>query len=706
MKIDKITIQGFRAFTGTRTIDFTNPVTVLYGNNAQGKSSTLNAIEWCLFGDKCAGLSTGIRERKDWKPQNRTRTHACRVILTCHNDQDTIIFERTPKLGNNGLIVNVGQHVIKSNAANMWVSEHIGQFMDFMAMVYQHQENIRHLALAEPRDKREIINRMLGLGEYNTLMSTIAASKYDKWSGKVQLSIDGINKRVQDRILSYGSQNDEIAKKLALNANLVSIENARQKVLALQKKLSELSGEAVVPDSTGEKEGHIEILERVQQIRRKAREYFIQSPTSVRNQAIAEELVKLEGELAAINKLKQELDLAGTKLSEFIAQNGDEASIKGKISGLTEEKKQIEARLASANSLYAAIDPLYRYMKDSGTGTGAAQCPACGSNTQDQLSYLANKLKQLTDSEVMTLSQHMNGKAKEIESATGLLNQLSTLMVPEASLRTTYAANCDRIAKELELNLQKGEDLARVIAGKLKTAKEAKLQLEDALKSLEPKIRAIEDESDAVINYCKILDNKEHIKRLSNVKDDTNYKQLSALREYAERKSLDIEAILKAVKAIRDEAGASRVNSSKESIKKCFDRIAENPGIVDLEMCLEPSHGNENFLFRDSSGDDVIPILSQGDLNALALSIFYGIGESNTTDLPFNAIIFDDPSQSMAKHHKERIAGLISDAARARQVIVSTMDSELLAMLKDNLTMSMKVIEFSGWDPSNGPEVN
>lgn len=96
----------------------------------------------------------------------------------------------------------------------------------------------------------------------------------------------------------------------------------------------------MVPDSTGEKEGHIEILERVQQIRRKAREYFIQSPTSVRNQAIAEELVKLEGELAAINKLKQELDLAGTKLSEFIAQNGDEASIKGKISGLTEEKSK------------------------------------------------------------------------------------------------------------------------------------------------------------------------------------------------------------------------------------------------------------------------------------------------------------------------------------------------------------------------------
>jgi predicted ATPase len=60
----------------------------------------------------------------------------------------------------------------------------------------------------------------------------------------------------------------------------------------------------------------------------------------------------------------------------------------------------------------------------------------------------------------------------------------------------------------------------------------------------------------------------------------------------------------------------------------------------------------------------------------------------------------------MAKHHKERIAELISDAARERQVIVSTMDSELLAMLKDNLTMRMKVIEFSGWNPSNGPDLN
>jgi predicted ATPase len=122
-------------------------------------------------------------------------------------------------------------------------------------------------------------------------------------------------------------------------------------------------------------------------------------------------------------------------------------------------------------------------------------------------------------------------------------------------------------------------------------------------------------------------------------------------------------------------------------------------------MHLEESRGNEDFRFRDRSGDDVIPILSQGDLNALALSIFYGIGESNAMGLPCNTIIFDDPSQSMAKHHKNRFAELISDAARRRQVIISTMDSELLSMLKDYLTMNMRVIEFSGWEPVDGPQV-
>lgn len=50
LKLKSAIISGFRGFNPEVKIDFNAPVVVLYGENATGKSSTLNAIEWCLFG--------------------------------------------------------------------------------------------------------------------------------------------------------------------------------------------------------------------------------------------------------------------------------------------------------------------------------------------------------------------------------------------------------------------------------------------------------------------------------------------------------------------------------------------------------------------------------------------------------------------------------------------------------------------------------
>ncbi len=63
LKIKRIEIEGFRGFTIKISLEFENPVTLLYGGNHQGKSSVLNAIEWCLYGYECIGDKSGIRER-------------------------------------------------------------------------------------------------------------------------------------------------------------------------------------------------------------------------------------------------------------------------------------------------------------------------------------------------------------------------------------------------------------------------------------------------------------------------------------------------------------------------------------------------------------------------------------------------------------------------------------------------------------------
>jgi len=67
----KVKIKGFRGFLKEKEFSFNLPMILLFGENHYGKSSTLNAIEWCLFGNECTGKNTGIRERIDWEIRNR-----------------------------------------------------------------------------------------------------------------------------------------------------------------------------------------------------------------------------------------------------------------------------------------------------------------------------------------------------------------------------------------------------------------------------------------------------------------------------------------------------------------------------------------------------------------------------------------------------------------------------------------------------------
>src|SRR5260221_7686009 len=67
----KIEICGFRGFTTQQEIAFGKPLILVYGENRNGKSSIINAIEWCLFGPEVAANKYGdIRERVDWEVKN------------------------------------------------------------------------------------------------------------------------------------------------------------------------------------------------------------------------------------------------------------------------------------------------------------------------------------------------------------------------------------------------------------------------------------------------------------------------------------------------------------------------------------------------------------------------------------------------------------------------------------------------------------
>ncbi|WP_214104587.1 ATP-binding protein [Acrocarpospora catenulata] len=85
-------------------------------------------------------------------------------------------------------------------------------------------------------------------------------------------------------------------------------------------------------------------------------------------------------------------------------------------------------------------------------------------------------------------------------------------------------------------------------------------------------------------------------------------------------------------------------------------------------------HADLNVSVDDISGS-ALGVMSQGELHALALSLF--LPRALVADSPFQFLVIDDPVQSMDPEKVDGLAQLLDAVAKRRQVVVFTHDSRL-----------------------------
>ena len=92
----------------------------------------------------------------------------------------------------------------------------------------------------------------------------------------------------------------------------------------------------------------------------------------------------------------------------------------------------------------------------------------------------------------------------------------------------------------------------------------------------------------------------------------------------------------------------------------------------------------------DGSQGAALGVMSQGEINALALSIF--LPRATMPQSPFRFLIIDDPVQAMDPAKVDGLARVLQRVAAERQVIVFTHDNRLAAAVKD-LNIPANVLE-------------
>ena len=77
----------------------------------------------------------------------------------------------------------------------------------------------------------------------------------------------------------------------------------------------------------------------------------------------------------------------------------------------------------------------------------------------------------------------------------------------------------------------------------------------------------------------------------------------------------------------------------------------------------------------DASGANALSVMSQGELNSLALAMY--LPRATSDESPFRFLVLDDPVQAMDPTKVEGLAAVLADLARTRQVIVFSHDDRL-----------------------------
>jgi DNA repair exonuclease SbcCD ATPase subunit len=337
----------------------------------------------------------------------------------------------------------------------------------------------------------------------------------------------------------------------------------------------------------------------------------------------------------------------------------------------------------------------------------AKRCPVCESETEDLLSTVRKKLEKTLQGKLDKIQEAITSLKAErnvLEKATreyeGVDKQLARLLNARHELAQKVG---DLLERELT---QEDDPVAMLKAEQARVARRMK-KLGELIGTRQERLSEIEGELDKVRRVREVLQQTERQKIIERIKESQGYRELDDKRDQLALFVGDVEAIKQAVSDASHEEAGQKLKAARTAIDKYFRQITNNPAVkgIMLELKEDTRSGRNVYNITDRDGQDLTPILSQGDLNALALAIFLGLASAGGPTVPFGFVMLDDPSQSMGAEHKGNLAAVLDQVCKTRKVLLATMDSEFCDRLDKGLTRAKSEYVFEGWTPRAGPRV-
>ncbi len=338
----------------------------------------------------------------------------------------------------------------------------------------------------------------------------------------------------------------------------------------------------------------------------------------------------------------------------------------------------------------------------------ADRCPVCSQTYDIEATRARLEILSRTPSEANTPETELSTKALDFQ----LQKAEEGAATAEARLREWELGNEQHerwlatLRSQLaQLGTEVGEDLARTLS-------QSSFKLQSDISAIQQLLRDGEQLSLVLLRLADQSKVKELRAQIASieVENATTKSDLEARRGTWELATNVLEALRKS----EDEVVQLQLEEINPLLQRIYSRIDPNPVFrtVALVSTFLKGRGHLNPQVMDSATNALSnspeQVLSSSQVNALALSLFVALN-FGLPRRPLNALLMDDPLQSLDEISLLGVADLLRRAKPARQLLISTHDERFVGLLQRKLRPTQSnervlTITLSGWS-RRGPDV-
>ncbi len=705
--LKEITIRGFRGFLKPKTFSTLEPFILFDGPQRSGKSSTLVAIEWGLFGDEITRKAIGIDERRGWKIRN-TNADEAYVEMVLQKGQDILKIVRSDKKRKDASRFYFELNGDRDTDEGKLRAAVGIQPKDYFSSVHLHQEIIRGLLTEEPRIRRDSLDRLLGLSELRNIIDGIKLAKISEILKDLDNRFELIETKLNAVITSKRNDIQKVKEtgiQKGLTPNDFSDTGAGQMCGTVKTALVNFANQAglTTPDlplALAVDEQQI-FASSAKQSLRKLRD---EQPDLKRQKELLGKQSQLQRLQQTCKELLDEFQNLQQERKRIHQTDGDQEKMRSRIlNELRPELEDAKNRRNEIDKRAGTIEEAIKYFEAIKTPNERQPCPVCEKPIDDvmHLEMYLNELRASLDEDLAPIRKEIEKyevEIKRLEDLTKNLNDLDKKITDQSKVLIEHKSITETaIGREIKDT----EDSIVVIGGEINKIQGVLKKLETAVKESNQKLNAIEDDILKLEQIFKVLVLEAEIDDLLKIREADEYKEVENSKLELEKFADDIGLINQAVETVLQASAKAQLEAAKENITKMFRILANRSDFPDLE--IDPDTF-EILAVKVSKKVPALSIFNTGDLNCAGLSVFLGLGAAQELSHNIGFIVLDDPSQSLDDTHKENLVSLLNSIPDDKQILVSTSESGFRDLILTKVIKKKTRYKFDLWSDKDGAQ--